>query len=879
MLRAHRGLVVLALVLLLGLFFLPARFHAQSPAPDRTRAVSGQVPSIDARTAGMQRMDGLFPLYWDAKTGSLFLEIPQLDTEFFYTEGLAAGLGSNDIGLDRGQSGGAKILEFHRVGNKVLMEQQNPSFRAVSNNPAERKAIHDAFAQSVIWGFQVAAATNGRILVDATDFFLQDVYGAASHLGNGYRVDRTRSAIYLPSTTAFPQNTEVEATLTFVRDGAGGGRGGGAAGPAQGPTSIDEPPTPPGGRGGGLFSGSVASVSPSAAAVTLREHHSFVQLPDDGYTPRAFDPRSGYSDVTYQNYSVPLGTSMTTRVIRRHRLKKVDPTAKISNAVQPIVYYIDPGAPEPMRTALMEGVGWWNQAFEAAGYRNAFQVKLLPPDADPMDIRYNIVNWVARSTRGWSTGGGFTDPRTGEIIKAVVTLDSLRVRQDYLIFEGLLSPYAPGENTPTVLADAALKRIHQLGSHEVGHTLGLGHEYYDSSKGWISVMDDPHPVETLNADGTIDLSNAYATHIGDWDKVTIDNGYQDFPKGTDEKAALKKILDDAWAQDLRYQSNQDMDVNRKVDQWVSGTDVISELGREMKIRRAALSRLGANSIQDGQPMATVEDVLVPIYMYHRFAVEATASALGGQDYIYAIKGDGRTPFTPVPAADQQRALDALATTLKPSELTVPDSILKAIPPRPSGYPWHRELFPRTTGGAFDPLAPPRVAADMTVGFALELDRASRLVAQHAVDSTLPGLSDVIDSLEKATFDAQTANSYEAEVRRIEERVLVDRLSWLAADSYNDQVRATAAFKLTKLADRLKAANAGDEADQAQNALLVADITRFLARPYAPIQPRYAPDAPPGAPIGEPAMEFLAPPPACGWSPAHPDFWTWGGPGF
>jgi hypothetical protein len=496
-----------------------------------------------------------------------------------------------------------------------------------------------------------------------------------------------------------------------------------------------------------------------------------------------------------------------------------------------------------------------------------------------MDIRYNVVNWVARSTRGWSTGGGFTDPRTGEIIKAVVTLDSLRVRQDYLIFEGLLSPYAPGENTPAVLAQAALKRIHQLGSHEVGHTLGLGHEYYDSSKGWISVMDYPHPLEKLNADGTIDLSNAYATHIGDWDKVSIDYGYQDFPKGTDEKAALRKILDDAWAQDLRYQSNQDMDVNRKVDQWVNGTDVISELGREMKVRHAALDRIGASSIQDGQPMATVEDVLVPIYMYHRFAVEATASALGGQDYIYAIKGDGRTPFTPVPAADQRRALEALATTLQPSELTLPQSVIAAIPPRPSGYGWHRELFPRTTGGAFDPLAPARVAADMTIGFALELDRASRLVAQHAVDSSLPGLDEVIDGLEKATFDAQTANSYEAEVKRIEERVLVDRLSWLAADSFNDEARAIASYKLSKIADRLKTATSTDDGDGAQNMLLVADITRFLARPYAPLHPVYAPEAPPGAPIGEPSIDWLAPPPACGWSPAHADSWRWGGPGF
>src|SRR5919202_4221340 len=411
-----------------------------------------------------------------------------------------------------------------------------------------------------------------------------------------------------------------------------------------------------------------------------------------------------------------------------------------------------------------------------------------------MDIRYNMINWVHRSTRGWSSGGSVTDPRTGEIIKATVTLGSLRDRQDYMIFEGLLSPYTTGTEKPPVLYETALKRIRQLAAHEVGHTLGLGHNYYDSERGWISVMDYPHPLEKLNADGTIDLSQAYAARIGDWDKVTINYGYRVFPSGTDEKAALTKILDEAWAQDLRYMTNQDTDSNPRVDQWSNGVDQADELLRLMKVRRSALDRIGEHTIRAGAPLATIEEPLVPIFMYHRYAVEAAASMVAGQDYIYGMRGDRRTPTKLVSTDDQRKALDALALTLRPSELTVPKPVLDLIPPRPPGWGLHRELFPRTTGDTFDPITPATVAADVTIGFVLQLDRAARMVAQHAVDPTLPGLEDVIDRLTKATFDAPVGTAYEQEVRRAEERVLVDRVMWLAGASPNSDVRAIASMK-------------------------------------------------------------------------------------
>ena len=876
----RRFVFALALVGLIGFAVTPS---ARQPAvgADALQAGGGQgrggagggpTPTVEDRTSGMRKLDGYFPLYWDERAGQMWLEIARFDTPFLYTTGLSAGLGSNDIGLDRGSEGGGRLVLFQRVGQKIMLVQPNQSFRSSSPNALERKSVEDSFAKSILWGTTVAAESGNRVLVDATPFFLRDVTGAAGSLRPGaYRVDLTRSAFYMPNTRNFPKNTELDMTLTFVTDPAGGrGGGGGGGGPAQGPQGIGTGNAAAavgaggGGRGGGLFSGTVASVSPAADAVTLREHASFVELPYGNYKPRVDDPRAGYGGLSYVDYSVPIGDPMVVRYLRRHRLEKTNPNADVSDVVKPIQYYVDSGAPEDVKQALLEGARWWSQAFDAAGFRNGFRVDVLPDGADPMDIRYSMINWVHRSTRGWSSGGSVSDPRTGEILRGTVTLGSLRDRQDYMIFEGLLSPYATGNERPDILYKTALARIRQLAAHEVGHTLGLGHNYYDSTKGWISVMDYPHPLESLEEDGSINIQNAYQARIGDWDKVAINFGYRQFAAGTDEPKALTKIIDDAWAQDLRYFTNQDTDIHPRVEQWSNGANQADELNRLMDVRRAALRRIGERTIRAGAPMTTIEEPLVPIFMYHRYAVEGAASMIAGQDFTYAMRGDGRTPTKWESADRQRKALDALAATLKPSELVVPKTVLDLIPPRPPGFGLHRELFPRTTGEGFDPLSPGTIAADVTIGFVLELDRAARMVAQHAVDPALPALEEVLDRLTKATFDAATATPYEAEVRRAEERVLVSRVTWLATASTNSQVRAVASLRLQRLAARLRGETGKSDADLAHHTLLAADIKRFLERSSEAAAIIPAAPAPPGAPIGDMGQNWLDAPPWCGW---------------
>src|SRR5262249_18127917 len=628
---------------------------AVATAPDST-----QIPTIAEKTTGTQKLAGYFNIYWDATQGKLWLEIDKWGKEFLYQSGLTAGIGSNDIGLDRGQLGETRIVRFERSGPKILLIQGNVGYRAVSNDADEQRAVHESFAESVLWGFAVAAEEKDRVLVDATEFFLRDAHGVPAALRRtkqgSYHLDGTRCAIYFAQTKTFPLNTEVKATLTFAGD---------------------EP---------GQW---VRQVTPSPDSITIREHHSLVELPPPGYKPRVYDPRAGFFGISYMDYATPISEPIVKRFIARHRLEKKNPKAPVSEAIEPIVYYLDRGVPEPIRSALLEGARWWNQAFEAAGYKNAFRVEMMPEGADSMDLRYNVIQWVHRATRGWSYGMGVIDPRTGEIIKGHVTLGSLRVRQAYLIAEGLLAPYEKGKPISPKMRDMTLARLRQLAAHEVGHTLGLEHNYSASTVSRSSVMDYPPPLAKLATDGSIDLSDAYATGIGEWDKISITWGYQDFPAGTDETAALVKTLLDAYGKGLRFLTDQDArpagSSSSVAHLWDSGTNAVDELNRLMQVRAMALKRFGENNIRPGAPLATIEDALVPTFLLHRYQVEAASKWVGGMDYTFALRGDGEAPTKIVAPEEQRRALDAVLLTLSPSALALPESLLAMIPPRPPEY--------------------------------------------------------------------------------------------------------------------------------------------------------------------------------------------------
>jgi Met-zincin/Domain of unknown function (DUF5117)/Domain of unknown function (DUF5118) len=735
-----------------------------------------QAQEAEAFLKDCKKIEGFFDFYWNETKGKVYLEIKNTGEEFLYYNSLSQGLGSNDIGLDRGRLGTEHVVRFERFGNKMMLIEPNYAYRALSNDALEQKAVTESFAKSTHFGFEILRADSKAILVDFTPFLLRDALDASGAISaakqGAYSFDASRSGIYLPMCKSFPKNTEFEAMISLIGTKAGN---------------------------------YLAEVVPTPQFVSMHQHHSFVKLPEAGFKPREFDPRIGYNGIEFYDYSTPISQPIVKKYISRHRLIKKDPTAVFSEPVEPIVYYLDAGVPEPIRSALFEGATWWNQAFEAAGYKNAFQVKMLPPDADPMDVRYNLVQWVHRSTRGWSYGASIIDPRTGEILKGKVTLGSLRVRQDYLLAQGLAGDFSANGNDDALNA-LALDRLKQLSAHEIGHTLGLPHNYISSIQGRASVMDYPHPLVFLK-DGKVDLSEAYTHEIGEYDKASIVWGYQDFPPNVDEKAELERIVQQTKRKQLQFLTDQDArpdgSVHPQTHLWDNGTNSADELSRIVELRRVVLDGFDLKKLPAKAPIATLEEVFVPMFMLHRFQVQAAAKMLGGAFYENALNGDSFRGFKPVAAADQRQSLRTMLATLQPSFLAVPKPVLDLISPRPFRYPANaRETFKRRSGLAFDVLSPAEVSAQLTLSLILNPQRVTRLATHQVYDKTMPSLTEVLEVMthDIVKNEILERNTYFGQIKRVVAEMYIQELRKIA---YNPAVGLEARLNATQEVENIR----------------------------------------------------------------------------
>ncbi len=798
-------------------------------------AAAPAAKSLQDVTQGLAAQPGFIDLWRDTAQGRVLLGVSALDQPFLLMSSLPYALGSNDVGLDRRQSGEVKLVRFQKHGNRLFLVQDNTRYVAASADADERAAVAESFAGAVLWAGDILASDGARHLVDFSSFLLADQHGVAARLAEtrqgGYSVDPKRSAVLAADAKVFPGNVEMEALLTFQ-------------GPGQGEW--------------------VKQVAADPASLTMRQHISMVRLPDGGYRPRAYHPQSGGFDTGYMDFATPLASSLDVRWQVRHRLEKTVPGEAASPVKKPIVYYVDRGAPEPVRNALLEGARWWATAFEKAGFKDAYRVELLPEGADPMDVRYNIITWTHRATRGWSYGNALAHPLTGEIIRGAVTLGSQRVRQDILIAESLLAPYgangkdgAPSDGRERLAEQMALARLRQLAAHEVGHTLGFAHNFAASRHGNGSVMDYPHPVLKLDAQGNVDLDGAYGAGLGRWDDYIVRHVYGEF--AGDEQAALAQLRREAQAAGLTYVGDADARSPGAAHPhgllWDFGPDIVQSWDSLSAVRKRALDGFSFNVLPDGRQAGEIEARLVPVYLLQRYQAEGLARLVAGGEFDYAAVADiragaARGGVRPVPPATQRAALERLAATLKAEYLALPPHVLDAMTPPSQGYERNREYFATRMGGLFDALSAAEAAAAHTASFLLDPGRLNRLAWQHARDARQPGVAEVLALLLQRTWRRDTVPAALAggeAVQLAANWVLLDTLlHTLNGAKLHAGVDAEVRTALGQLAGWLEK-NPGKGVTAASRREAATLVRAYLRDPRS-VTLRALPPVPPGAPI-------------------------------